>query len=1004
MNRDFVTNMRIRVKLLLGFVVVLAITTMVSAFGYLTQTRRSVTIAWVGHTNEVMLEIDRVLMNLIDMETGFRGYMATGDETFLEPYNTGAQQIDANLRALQDLTADNPQQLAYWDDLATEYENWITEWVEPGLALRAQANQAQVSQSYLDALIVEGKGKVAMDGIRSDVAELETNLRAENDLEGMLLAKAMLQAMIDQETGMRGFIITGDENFLEPYRQGQLDLAAHSSALRLRVAGEAANVALIDQIEAFALQWRDERAEAWIAARRQINENPTTVADVVAYLETGGGKQMMDAMRGTLADAMQEEADLLVQRQREDATAATLANGVTIFGSLGALVLGLIIALFLSGNIAKSINHITSIADAMASGDLSQTITVQRGDEIGQLAEAFRKMKANLVAMMTQVGVLTEAAVAGKLDFRADVTEFTGDYRDIVQGVNDTLDAVIGPLSVAAEYVARISKGDIPAPIADEYQGDFNEIKFNLNLCIAALSGLLAEVNHLTQSAVEGRLDVRGNEGEFSGGYADLVRGINVTIDSLVGHLNDIPVPSMIVDKQFNIRFASRSAAELFGVAQDALIGRKCHEYLKTGDCGTGRCACARAMHGGQREMGETDMHPQGRDLQVTYYGVPIRNQQGEIIGALETLVDQTEVKQALNEAEVKSLQVQSMADDIQAANERLEEMVQDYVAYATLVGQGDLTRQLTLDGKGNKGDDPLIVLGHNLNEMTASLREMLSRIQQASGDLSAASAEILAATTQQASGASEQSAAITQTTTTVDEVRTVSEQAIVRAQEVADSAQRTVAVSRSGRQAVDETLESMAVIRQRVAGIAENILALSEQTQQIGEITTTVSDIASQSNMLALNASVEAARAGEQGKGFAVVAVEVRNLANQSKQATAQVRAILTEIQDAINKSVMVTEEGTKAVDEGVRLAQQAREAIEQLASAIAESAQIASQVVAGGQQQASGVEQIALAMQNITQAMQQSMASTRQAEKAAQDLTDLAQQLTQMVDEYQL
>jgi methyl-accepting chemotaxis protein len=202
----------------------------------------------------------------------------------------------------------------------------------------------------------------------------------------------------------------------------------------------------------------------------------------------------------------------------------------------------------------------------------------------------------------------------------------------------------------------------------------------------------------------------------------------------------------------------------------------------------------------------------------------------------------------------------------------------------------------------------------------------------------------------------------------------------------------------------VQETIGSMAHIKERVEGIAENILALSEQTQQIGEIIATVNDIAAQSNILALNASVEAARAGEHGKGFAVVAAEVRNLAEQSKQATAQVRAILSDVQNGINATVMATEEGTKVVDAGVGLAAQTREVIVQLAGVIDESAQAAMQMVAGGRQQASGIEQIVLAMQNINQATVQSLASTRQAEKAAQDLNDLAGTLTETVEQYQL
>ncbi|MFL7790598.1 MAG: methyl-accepting chemotaxis protein, partial [Anaerolineae bacterium] len=301
-----------------------------------------------------------------------------------------------------------------------------------------------------------------------------------------------------------------------------------------------------------------------------------------------------------------------------------------------------------------------------------------------------------------------------------------------------------------------------------------------------------------------------------------------------------------------------------------------------------------------------------------------------------------------------------------------LQAMVQKYVEYMATVERGDLEARLALEDTVYEENDPLTMLGRRLNEMTASLQHMILQIQEAAKDLSAGAAEILAAATQQSAGASEQSAAISQTTVTVDEVKTISEQAIERAQEVVDTSQRTVDVSQSGQQAVRDTIATMGRIEERVESIAENILALSEQTQQIGEIIATVNDIATQSNMLALNASVEAARAGEHGKGFAVVAAEVRNLSEQSRQATAQVREILLDIQSGINTTVMATEEGIKVVDEGMQLAGGTATALEQLASAIDQSAQAAMQMVAGGQQQASGVEQIALAMQNINQATQ--------------------------------
>jgi len=347
--------------------------------------------------------------------------------------------------------------------------------------------------------------------------------------------------------------------------------------------------------------------------------------------------------------------------------------------------------------------------------------------------------------------------------------------------------------------------------------------------------------------------------------------------------------------------------------------------------------------------------------------------------------------------------QLRDMLRSEQDQREYLERSVREYVAYMEEVAQGNLSVRLSVDGYAVT-DDPLIVLGRSLNEMVVSLQQMIRQIREAANDLSASSSEILAATTQQSSGASEQSAAISQTTTTVDELKTIAEQSVSRAQEVASASQRTVEVSRRGSETVEETIASMREIKARVESIAENILALSEQTQQIGEIIATVNDIADQSNMLALNASVEAARAGEYGKGFAVVAQEVRNLAEQSQQATAQVKTILSDIQRATNATVMATEEGTKGVDEGVVMAAQAGETIEQLAGVIDESAQAAMQMVAGGRQQAAGVEQVALAMQNINQATAQSLAGTREAEKAARDLNDLSRRLKDIVEQYQL
>ncbi len=343
---------------------------------------------------------------------------------------------------------------------------------------------------------------------------------------------------------------------------------------------------------------------------------------------------------------------------------------------------------------------------------------------------------------------------------------------------------------------------------------------------------------------------------------------------------------------------------------------------------------------------------------------------------------------------------IRRILENERQARQELEEITGRYVAFVRQIATGDL-RVGRLEPTGHEQLDALV---DGLNEMVERIRELTRQTQQATANITSASAQILAATSEQASSASEQAAAINETTSTAEEVRQTAEQAADRARLVAEMAQEAIGVADQGLRAVQDTAEGMSSIKEQVGIIAETILALSEQTQQIGEIIATVNDIADQSNLLALNAAIEAARAGEAGKGFAVVAGEVRNLAEQSRQATAQVRDILGEIQKGANTAVMVTEEGTKRAEAGVQLAQAAGEAIHTISERIRQAAQAAQQIAASANQQLAGVDQIASAMDSINQAAAQAQAGTQQVEQAAQNLNALAAQLTRIVEQYKL
>lgn len=320
-------------------------------------------------------------------------------------------------------------------------------------------------------------------------------------------------------------------------------------------------------------------------------------------------------------------------------------------------------------------------------------------------------------------------------------------------------------------------------------------------------------------------------------------------------------------------------------------------------------------------------------------------------------------------------------------------------IDFVTKVGHGDLTQEIMIAGK-----DELAVLGQHLNEMAGRLKSMARTTRETAESVHAATAQIRASTQQQSASVAEQLAAVEQTTATLSEITESGAQINRRAQDVSHGAQTVAASSHSGMKAVDDTIQAMDAIREQAEAVAENIVMLSERTQAIGEIIVTVNDIAERCHLLALNAAIEAAAAGEHGRTFSIVAGEIKSLADQSKEATAQVRSNLSEIQHGINASVMLTEEAVKRVAAGKRQTDATQSTIRTMAENIQESVLAFQQIVAGTNQQQIGLEQVIQALQNIREASSQTAAGTRQLEGAAANLNNLGQGLVEAVRNYRV
>jgi methyl-accepting chemotaxis protein len=343
--------------------------------------------------------------------------------------------------------------------------------------------------------------------------------------------------------------------------------------------------------------------------------------------------------------------------------------------------------------------------------------------------------------------------------------------------------------------------------------------------------------------------------------------------------------------------------------------------------------------------------------------------------------------------------QLADSAEIERASREALQRAVRDYSEFAARVADGDLRATVSADGSQD-----LSGLSESLNSMVDGLAQISGHIQAGVHDIGASTADILTSVSRHTESASLQSAAINQTSSTVNELRLAAEDTAQLASEVADRANDSLQVSNDATTAVTAIASAMEEIRERVDAIARDIVTLSERTKQIGEITATVNGLSDRSKLLALNASIEAARAGEHGRGFAVVAEEVTKLAEQSKAATAQVEAILGDVQTATGAAVLASQEGTKVVERGLELTEHAGEGIRSLSDTIKAACDAAQQIAASAHEQSVGIEQIAQAMNHVNDGTTQFVEGAHQSQMAAEKLNELAGQLAAVTERYRV
>ena len=389
-------NLKIKVQILINSGLILFFVIALGIFINNSLNELENTNDWVEHTHEVITNGYKILKLVLDLETGQRGYLITGKKEFLKPYELGKSKLKVILDETRNLVSDNKEQVKRITKIEKTIELWKIKSGFPEIKKRTEIVKGSNALSEFKKIHSKTTGKETFDKIRNVIKLLRQEFETTNNSKGLVLLDKILIALLNLETGQRGFLITGKREFLEPFIEGnfvyeklirKLEDISNGKTLKKNIK----KLRFLKEI------WFSDVALTEIEARQKVNDLPESMDGLIELIEKGTGKKIMDKIRFQISEFIQTEYDLITIRKKASGERKTINFYILVFGLGTIILLSLVLSNFFANSLSEPLLRVIKNLKELSEGNISgESINIERNDEVGELARIYNKASSFL--------------------------------------------------------------------------------------------------------------------------------------------------------------------------------------------------------------------------------------------------------------------------------------------------------------------------------------------------------------------------------------------------------------------------------------------------------------------------------------------------------------------------------------------------------------------------------------------------------------------------------